>query len=490
MHIRRSALYEPLTKGNHDTRLPYSPPYYHAYREQLAVTQAGQLGDLMPFKASRDLRYPAPSPMARWSIHCSETADWYARSYEGTHGYGTPFEIGPFATPEAALAALTAWLRTEVAREACRRQWEDWCDRLEEEARQQRTARDLLRLQAGRDLCRRCVKDGKAYSKEAEELATRRVVKEAVRILAARVRRNQDYLTSFAARRGEPGRIARRLDDRRREQKEEYHARIRRHVQEVVFACYRFTISSWAGGEHEAEVVVGDHVSASGGSERAWSKNGKWSGRNSWIRIRVREDWLDRVYARDLERLDDMLTLDAEFIQGVGPELYKAAWLEQGRGFDVKVVYGYIARGLDAAQCHVTYHAPSARAALDGLARKLGTKPPRRQGVIDLDRLARRHGDLQVFWEDREGIACDSGTRSWCHAVGIDPDGCTVADVVRGYKLRPMPEAIKVLRRVVRDRNNPARQPVDLDTPPSAIEGEGTIRFGPEGDFWIEPSAN
>jgi len=102
-----------------------------------------------------------------------------------------------------------------------------------------------------------------------------------------------------------------------------------------------------------------------------------------------------------------------------------------------------------------------------------GIKPARRRGGVDLDRLVRRHGDLPVYWCDFEGLAGESDTRNWCEAVDVDLRETTVADVVRGYRLRPMPEALRAIRRVVRDRASrqhawcfePPPQPpaVDLD---------------------------
>ncbi len=76
---------------------------------------------------------------------------------------------------------------------------------------------------------------------------------------------------------------------------------------------------------------------------------------------------------------------------------------------------------------------------------------------------------------------------SWCRAIGIDPFGtATVREVVAGYRLRPLPEVIRCLRLVVRDRAN--RGPVEIK--PSALELPGLVVFDAEGGFRIEPSAN
>lgn len=245
---------------------------------------------------------------------------------------------------------------------------------------------------------------------------------------------------------------------------------------------YRVSESRWAGGDHTTTVHVADHVGCSGDSRRVWSRNGKWSGKDSSHQFTVRRTWLVDVHARGLAVVDGMLTLDAEPVQGHGPELFRAAWVEQGRGFDLNCRRGYIARLGD-----VTYHAASARAALDGVMRKAGHKPARRAGVVDLEKLARRHGDLPVYFDDARAVgACASGIRSWCEALGISSRETTLAEVVAGYKLRPMPEAMAVIRRVVRDRHN--RQPLDLESLNGAasIVTEGRIVFDSEGGFRIE----
>jgi len=345
-----------------------------------------------------------------------------------------------------------------------------------------RTVADLLRLPEGRAAVRALAH--RRYSAETDALARRPVVGAADKILTARAQRATARKVADAARTVAPGRMVRVLEALQAARAAKLEAKIATAVTAATAGLYRVSRSSWAGGDHTTRVTVGA-PSCSGGSSRAWSSNGKWSGCDSSHAFTVPATWPETVAAHDLEVVDGMLTLDAEPVQGHGPELYRAVWAEQARGFDLNAVRGYIAR-----QDGRAYHAPSARAALDGLARKLGRKPARRKGTPDLDRLARRHGDLPVTFADREGLACVSGSRSWCHAVGIDPDGvATVADLVRGYKLRPLPEVIAVLRRVVRDRRN--RGPVEATLPASSLEREtGRVVFDAEGGFRIEPSAN
>ena len=224
-----------------------------------------------------------------------------------------------------------------------------------------------------------------------------------------------------------------------------------------------------------------------GGTNRVRSSKSKWPGNNSHAKYSVPADWIATVLDRDLAVVDGMLTLSAVSVPGHGPELYHAAWVEQGRGCSLNLSRGYIARLTHDGSTY-TYHAASARAAIAGVQIKAKMKPARRKGGVGLDRLVRRYGDLPVYWADSDGIACASGTRNWCEAVGIDPSGTTVTEVVAGYRLRPMPEALQILRRVVRDRHN--RQPLDLTVPESSIEQPGRVIFDSEGGFSIVPSEN
>ncbi|WP_432258032.1 hypothetical protein [Cupriavidus sp. TMH.W2] len=107
---------------------------------------------------------------------------------------------------------------------------------------------------------------------------------------------------------------------------------------------YRQSSSTWAGGKHNVTVSVDDHPSASGDSERAWSANGKWSGTNSTATLTITERCLRNFGLMPV--VTGLLTLDAE---RVGHREYRAVWVEQGRGFSLKTVEGWIIRGYHVA---------------------------------------------------------------------------------------------------------------------------------------------
>lgn len=107
---------------------------------------------------------------------------------------------------------------------------------------------------------------------------------------------------------------------------------------------YRQSTSAWAGGEHRVTVTIGELPQAVGDSTRAWSANGKWSGTNSSAAITVTERCLRNLGLRPV--VADLLTLDAE---RVGPREYRVVWVEQGRGFALKTVEGWLIRGYHVA---------------------------------------------------------------------------------------------------------------------------------------------
>lgn len=356
--------------------------------------------------------------------------------------------------------------------------------KLHAEQASRRDASALLAHPEGRKACMACMVAAKAYSADAEQYATRSVVRQAVGRLIARRFRREARQVAEAARTVKPGRTLLEAAQRAQAKLVVLHRKSMTAVESAADGLYKVSGSKWAGGKHTTRVEVGGAVGCSGSSSRSWSKNGKWSGSDSSHTFQVKSTWLQDVKARDLEVCGGMLTLDAEPIRGHGPELFQAVWAEQGRGFDLKAVSGYIARSTDGT----TYHAPSARSALDGLARKLGQKPARRKGTLDLDRLVRRHGELPVVLADSLAVGnCESGTLSWCRAVGIAPHAvASLREIVTGYKLRPLPEVLAVLRRVVRDRHNRT----GILGAPSALEREGLVIFDAEGGFRIVPSDN
>ena len=179
------------------------------------------------------------------------------------------------------------------------------------------------------------------------------------------------------------------------------------------------------------------------------------------IRMTVNPDWDKSVQDRDLAFLGGMLTLSAktahkvrnrnalELADRYNIDLYEAVWMRKGRGFQVSTESGFIAvkRTSLGAIPSTAYHSKSAMAAVDGSHRKFQ----------NIDHLPMEMRDVPVdavaTWADASAIgACRSWVINWCNLVGIDHTASSVPliDVVRGYHLKPAPEAKAIILRVLK----------------------------------------
>lgn len=180
---------------------------------------------------------------------------------------------------------------------------------------------------------------------------------------------------------------------------------------------YRQSTSSWAGGDHSIKVSVGEQPSASGDSVRAWSTNGKWSGTNSQATLTMTERCLRNLGLRPV--VAGLLTLDAECL---GPREYRAVWVEQGRGFSLKSVEGWIIRG---------YHVRGG--SLATARKKASTARHQRLMTLLSARVGERFGkggyDLSTVQVTRaDSLAagnCDAGTEAFIERFSAQLDGRT-----------------------------------------------------------------
>jgi hypothetical protein len=189
-----------------------------------------------------------------------------------------------------------------------------------------------------------------------------------------------------------------------------------------------------------------------------------WAATEDHHAITAPIDWRVRVLKRGLATTGGMLTLDLHPLVGQGDiELFQAVWVSQARGYGVAAHRGVIARlGSEV------FHAADAQDAIRGVTRKLklATEPAKQRVsayALSVEGfLARygRYGDIPVSVEDaRDTGACEYGIRSWCQAVGIDPEeGCVeLSRVLAGFRTHPMVEvrrtvlhAIHAWRRIAR----------------------------------------
>ena len=177
--------------------------------------------------------------------------------------------------------------------------------------------------------------------------------------------------------------------------------------------------------------------------------------------ITVDPDWDRQVYDLDLEFLGGMLTLGAkpahkgrnrkalDLAKTLGVDLFEAVWMRKGRGFQVTTETGFIAVKRTSLGLIPTtaYHSESAMAAVEGSHRKFQNIDHLPLEIRDVP------ADAVATWADARAIgACESGVKTWCNLVGIDHGKPSVPliDVVRGYYLKPMPEAKAIILRVLK----------------------------------------
>jgi hypothetical protein len=185
--------------------------------------------------------------------------------------------------------------------------------------------------------------------------------------------------------------------------------------------CYRQSRSRWAGGGRFVQMYVREIPDCCGRSRRAWSYNGKWSGTDSFL------DFC--VTARAVQIFPSLIvgglvTLDATPVEG-HPRAYGAVWAEQGKGFNIKPVQGFIIKGYHAKtnnfKAALKKVAEARRAALQTIMRRRADRA--------------NHSSIWVSYEDSiRGGNCPSGTKAFAHtvarAIGAAGDFAVRADVL------------------------------------------------------------
>ncbi len=202
---------------------------------------------------------------------------------------------------------------------------------------------------------------------------------------------------------------------------------------------------------HEVKVNFGKPKAFVSVEEDRTIYKGRFKGyphRTYTLEVTVPKDWRLRVQKKGLAVLDGLFTLDAEFVESeLDVEVFKAYWLEAGRGYSVNLIRGYIAK---SKYRWFSYHGDSAEKAKAGLARKIRAEGscPYGSECVSVATLAQALGRKAVTWADTKRVgACRSGVISRLHRVGIDPNRKSVPAnlVYEAYKREPAPEVRAIL---------------------------------------------
>ena len=231
---------------------------------------------------------------------------------------------------------------------------------------------------------------------------------------------------------------------------------------------YSRSTSRWAGGRHFVSVTIGDTPDAVGGSDRVWSRNGKWSGTNSSASLCITPRCYE-TFGNNLI-IGGLITLDCE---PVGVREYRATWAAQSKGFELKVAEGWIIRG---------YHAEGGT--LEAARRKEEKARRERLAARQVAKLGTAGVDLATVFVTRADSVragnCPAGTASFINSH---------ADVLGGRTSIPADELLKlvddsytraaVLRAIARTLAEGKLQGVTL-------EEEGTGGANPVADTGVE----
>lgn len=190
---------------------------------------------------------------------------------------------------------------------------------------------------------------------------------------------------------------------------------------------YAVSHSTWAGGDHTTTYLLGDTPAVKAGTNRAWSRNGKWRGTDSYAQITITRRAL-RTLGHQHLLIGGLITVDAV---RVAPRVYRATWLEQSRGCSLKLVTGHIVRG---------YHVAG-----DNLQSALAAAKRARKKSVSalLSKRADRHALKRVYVTYEDSVQagnCPQGTkaaqRQLDSLLGADGElGAVRADVL--YELLP-----------------------------------------------------
>lgn len=192
----------------------------------------------------------------------------------------------------------------------------------------------------------------------------------------------------------------------------------------------------------ELDIVVGDSPSVAQ-TERLDHDiyRGAHRGRPCRVQdttITVPANWYKSVFAAGLAGLDGLVTLSAEQISR---NVYKAAWLENGRGTSLKIVHGWIAAARASNGTTLAHHSEdSEERAKSGLTKKYirwirQNSSASTDSAVFKAALKNHKTIVTVRHAQRFGL-CLPGIRSWLANTDLDPDGKAPLSAVADWALR------------------------------------------------------
>jgi len=211
---------------------------------------------------------------------------------------------------------------------------------------------------------------------------------------------------------------------------------------------YRQTHSSWVGGERTIEVRYSEAPYAEGITETVWHEKKVRSGTNSTLIVAFSQTWYTDVFKKGISVIAGMVTTHATEIE---PGVFRASWVEQGRGFSLRKVSGFI-----VVAGHDAVHGPTESAAKQTArrrnpeyqaeqSRQAAERAKRVEAKIGPIRAMLERGDIGSFGDITVTFAdsiragnCETGTTHWRNKHFPGRESATIREVLAVADEKPL----------------------------------------------------
>lgn len=150
-----------------------------------------------------------------------------------------------------------------------------------------------------------------------------------------------------------------------------------------------------------------------------YTKNNFWRRTDLLVKITVPQNYYSTVMKSRYAVIDGMVTLSLEEPKEInGITIYRASWLKKSRGFDYKLVNGYI-----AIRDYYSYHGSTLASALRGLSNQLNYTKIVYIPIDTVVKIASKSNDTMTVSDSYAVHNCKSGTEHFCNVHNIDING-------------------------------------------------------------------
>ena len=203
--------------------------------------------------------------------------------------------------------------------------------------------------------------------------------------------------------------------------------RIYAQFKNYFFQNYRSAHSAWVIISNDLILKLANTPSVKTKISTQWSKNGKWRANSSDFEIAISPNWKKEVLEKGIACIDGLMTTHAK---ETGKGIFEASWIEQGRGFELRVMNGFI--------CKIGnefYHGKSIEDCTK-IAKKRNTQnflieTETKLKNLNTAELIFLHGNTIAYKSDSKRAGnCESGTNSWIEKNLPGREKATVKEIL------------------------------------------------------------